>query len=957
MRSWLCGLLVFAWFLGRGITGAPELDVSAPFAWPPAASEQKPWTYWWWMGSAVDAGNISQLLAMYREAGIGGVHIIPIYGVKGWEDRARPFLGPAWLEALAHTVTEARRLQLGVDMTTGTGWPFGGPQVRPEDAAQRVVLEHFALKAGERAAEPLRGGAVQAVIAVGQDGRTLDLAAHVGSDGALDWTAPEGTWDVFAVLAAPTGQKVKRAAPGGEGYVLDPFSRAACARYLDSFDRAFDAFSGPMPRAQYHDSYEYYGANWTPGLWEAFAARRGYDLQRELPAFFGRGPADRVARVKADYRATVAALLLEDCIEPWVEWSRRRGCLTRNQAHGSPGNILDLYAAADIPETEIFGPSRFPIRGLRSDAAFANEPPDALMLKFASSAAHTGGRRLVAAEACTWLAEHFTVALSQVKPELDQLFVSGINHMVYHGIAYSPVEAPWPGWLFYASTSFAPTNPFWRDFPALNAYAARCQSVLQQGSPACDILLYFPIHDIWHSPDGLLTGLSVHAIAKWLHGSRFHDAAKVLQARGYAFDYISDRLLARAEVEGGAIVLDGARYRVVVMPACRFVSVETAETLLRLARAGATIIAQNGLPEDVPGLGTLEERRARLAGLWRQVPEGTRVAAGVTRAPVEDGAVLRGEDLEALLAAAGVPREPLVDAGLSFIRRTHAGGYHYFVANLSATDAAGWMPLATPARSVVLLDPRRADRAGLASLRKGPDGSTLVYLALASGESCILRTFTTQTIDGPTWRYSVTADDGPVFELGASRTPATGDPAAGHGRTRTTLPVTWRVSFVEGGPTLPASFESDILGSWTDLGGPEARRFAGTARYETQFELPADVPGGWPGVWSLDLGNVGESARIAINGTDLGTLFSLPFTAEVEGILAPGRNEITVEVTNLAANRIADMDRRGEVWRKFHDINFVDIRYRPFDAARWPSLPSGLLGPVRLIPVRAAPHQ
>jgi hypothetical protein len=58
-------------------------------------------------------------------------------------------------------------------------------------------------------------------------------------------------------------------------------------------------------------------------------------------------------------------------------------------------------------------------------------------------------------------------------------------------------------------------------------------------------------------------------------------------------------------------------------------------------------------------------------------------------------------------------------------------------------------------------------------------------------------------------------------------------------------------------------------------------------------------------------------------------------------------------VTNLSANRIRDLDRRGVTWKVFHDINFVNIDYQPFDASGWPVRDSGLLSPVTLTPVTA----
>ena len=132
-----------------------------------------------------------------------------------------------------------------------------------------------------------------------------------------------------------------------------------------------------------------------------------------------------------------------------------------------------------------------------------------------------------------------------MKPEVDQLFLSGINHIFYHGNAYTPAEAKWPGWLFYASTHFEKENAIWRDFPALNAYVARCQSILQAGEPDNDILLYWPVYDIWHGGDTMIRQLTVHKI-EWFTDSYFGEMAAELKHKGYAFDYIS-----RYEVQCG----------------------------------------------------------------------------------------------------------------------------------------------------------------------------------------------------------------------------------------------------------------------------------------------------------------------------------------------------------------------------------------------------------------------
>src|SRR5690348_12336458 len=95
-------------------------DISAPLAWPAVTAESRPWTRWWWLGSAVDKENLTRLLEEYHKAGIGGVEICPIYGAKGSESRFIPFLSPQWIQMLAHTSSEARRLDMGLDLTCGT---------------------------------------------------------------------------------------------------------------------------------------------------------------------------------------------------------------------------------------------------------------------------------------------------------------------------------------------------------------------------------------------------------------------------------------------------------------------------------------------------------------------------------------------------------------------------------------------------------------------------------------------------------------------------------------------------------------------------------------------------------------------------------------------------------------------------------------------------------------------
>ena len=228
----------------------------------------------------------------------------------------------------------------------------------------------------------------------------------------------------------------------------------------------------PKPIHLYHDSYEYFTSGWTPALFDAFRAKRGYDLRDHLAELAGVGDREAVCRVKCDYRETLSDLIIEDVFPRWTAWCRARGIRTRNEAHGAPANLLDFYALADVPETEMFG------KGDRN----------ILISKFASSAAHVTGKKLVSSESCTWIDEHFNETLAETKVFLDRLFLAGVNHVFFHGFCYSPVDAVWPGWCFYASLEMNPRNPFWRDVPTLAAYITRCQSIFQTWTPDEDVL-------------------------------------------------------------------------------------------------------------------------------------------------------------------------------------------------------------------------------------------------------------------------------------------------------------------------------------------------------------------------------------------------------------------------------------------------------------------------------------
>ena len=436
------------------MSAAFSILAAVSLAWPEPTREMKPWVYNWWMGSAVDKAGLEFQCRELADKGFGGFHVIPIYGAKGgYEKNWKPLLSPQWIEAWNLAAGLASYNGLGIDLTMGSGWCFGGPWIDKEHAAS-------------------------------------------------------------------SGMKVKRAGLGGEGYMLDPFDPEAMKLHVAQYDKWFgkaaqsvtcedlasaDILVAARPRAFYHDSYEYYGAE----------PKNGGDVDESQLA----------------------------CFKVWTDWCRENGYLTRNEAHGAPANWLDFYALADIPETEMFG---------KNDR-------DILISKFASSAAHVKGTKLVSSESCTWIDEHFCERPQEIKMFIDRLFLSGVNHMFFQGCCYSPVEAVWPGWCFYASLEMNPRNPIWREMGAINGYVTRCQSLFQTWTPDNDLAILWDPTSFREKHKGEVAQMTVHN-REWFYGEKVGKVAKELYEAGYAFDYISPRMVKDGLAKKYAVVVDPEKW-------------------------------------------------------------------------------------------------------------------------------------------------------------------------------------------------------------------------------------------------------------------------------------------------------------------------------------------------------------------------------------------------------------
>lgn len=953
--------------LGLLLAFSVSVNGLAQPAWPAITRQAKPWTRWWWMGSAVNNADLTRLLTEYQKAGLGGVEITPIYGAKGTEKQFINFLSSRWVDRLTHTLTTAKRLDLGVDLAQASGWPFGGPWVSATDASKYVAYKTYTVAGGgmlaervfydqkplvravgepisiDKLTEPIAGNPdlqrhafdqvrfpkplpLQTLIAYSASGQTLDLTRYVDAAGKLNWTAPtlpeKSQWTLYAVFQGWHGKQVERAGPGGEGDVIDHFSRPATQQYLARFDRAFRGRNVGGIRAFFNDSYEVDDAqgegNWTPALFHEFKKRRGYDLKKHLPALFGTMPtnADTAAtptRILCDYRETIGDLLLDNYTRTWGNWAHSRGQRIRNQAHGSPANILDLYAATDIPETE---------------------GTDLLRIKFASSAANVTGKPLISAESATWHDEHFLSTLGGIKTTMDRYLLGGVNHTFYHGTNYSPHAAVWPGWLFYAAVHFNPNNPFWADFGQLNHYVARCQSMLQRGRPHNDVLVYLPIYDAYSQPTKASspTPALLQHFDGIEHGFKNLPVAHItetLLAKGYAFDFISDHQLLSVTTLAGKLLTGGNSYQTMLVPNAQLMPLSTLQQLLKLAQQGATVVFAEKLPNGVPGFANRGSRQNAFKLAMARLSFTPSDTTGVQVAKLGKGRIWVGTAAADLLSKAGISRETMADEGLQCVRRQVGVKTVYFVTSqgMDTVNGSGWTRLATAAKSVAIYNPMTG-QTGMAKTQSAPHGTTDVYMPLLPGEALLLETSPTRAT-GPAYPYDMPA--GPP------------QPLAGP----------WTLQFVSGGPTLPAPGQLPELRLWTDLRDSAMNAFSGSATYTIQFARPA----GSAPRYRLDLGKVFASARVQLNGQQVGTLIGPNYRLSLPGRAFKAQNTLVITVSNSMANRIIDLDKRGVNWRLFYNTNFP-ARFREnrdtnglFTTKNWSPQPSGLAGPVTLTPV------
>jgi hypothetical protein len=616
-------------FVGSSQAAAAATDdpLYEGFLNPPA--EARPFVRWWWNGDCVTEKEILRELDLMKAAGIGGVEINPVAMPGGASPSATEplvWLSPEWNRMAGVATRGAKERGMIADMIVGSGWPFGGRFLKSGETIQAIGVTQKTLQGPAvfkaELKDLMKPPAPRAVVTDAAKPRLmylrlvpksatriaecLDLSNKVVADGTVEFEIPAGEHTLHIGTWQEAFKSVIHGAPGSDGQVLNHLNQAAVAGYLrrmsDQLGPALGGNLGDGLRAMFCDSIELSGTNWTTDFPEEFRRRRGYPLEPWYPfalydPHVGYGDflpddaefADEVRRVRYDFNKTFIELFHERFIRVFHAWCQENGVLSRYQAYGGPSlmDMLSGYLIPDIPEGDnwIFHPpgNQLPLNGIRY----------AVWNKYAASAAHLTGKRLVSCEAMTNLRGVFQTTLEYIKQAGDLNMMTGVNHFVLHGFNYSPPEAGFPGWVRYG-TYFNEHNTWWPYFRKWADYNARLCSVLQSSQARAEIAILGPTADVW-SKAGLERQGFIHS--PWY----LHLVWQAIQQNGCTADYINGTLLRDATFKDGRILLGPMAYDLLVVANVASLEPETARAIEQYAKAGGRIAFVGNTPDRSAG--------------------------------------------------------------------------------------------------------------------------------------------------------------------------------------------------------------------------------------------------------------------------------------------------------------------------------------------------------------------
>lgn len=993
LRYCYCRILFLLLLLPLGVYPQEVLNKSIEaFKSPPP--DCYPRTRWWWMGNCMNEEDITWQLEQMREHGIRGVEQITMEEV--YQKGDTPYLSDRFLELIQHTVREAKRLDMKVSLNFGgPGWVIGGEWVPPEDRSQNLLPTSIDLKGTRIFNDRLPVHVVKETdsleVPIGDIDTTDRLVAVVAGrveDGhiteeslvdltervverKLEWEVPEGQWRLMAFWLKYTGQ----------GNALDHFNRDAMIRYCDVLGgRLFTAVGdefGKTVDSLFCDSFEVAlvpnGIYWSEGLLTEFERRNGYDLTPYLPAVWWE--VDSISpKIRCDVNHFLHQIGLEAFFEPFLNWCETHGVQGRIQPYGFPTDILQGAGMTSIPEMEITAGEKDAVPWF--DTRIGPK-------KYVASGAHLYGRKIVSTEAYTYLHwDPYRETMEELKIAGDNYFRSGCNLIYNHGYIGTPERDIAPSRGFYAAIGIDHRNVWWRYYPLLSVYQARSCYLLRQGQFTADVAIYSPLANQWT--------LDVRNPRKWTRGFDWGHLGKLLIGNGYDFDLINDDVLLNyASIERGILQVRDMRYRILILPAIKAMPLESLKVIAEFVRSGGVAIALERVPDQSTGFHQWEERDAEVRNIVQELfrePEG-RDGTGPFR--YGDGwtyhikLVMRRENVldwrssvldpfvntlrEHLPPDFGIDfvRESIREnPGLTFVHRRMGDDDIYFIANLSDRElnwsvdfrVSGkipweWNPYTGGVQRLGCYDDR-----GLSTrvpLRLAAYTSTFIVFERGKAAHVMQADFPRVEKGGEndfaayadtngSYQCTIQADDlSQMHSVAVNGIPA---PFAIAGE--------WKL-VLEGKDFERYATVMTALVSWTET--PATRYFSGTGHYELAFLLPDEYVAEDLLLW-LDLGDVGNIAEVNWNGADAGVIWMRGQKLNVTPLVKRGENRLQIDVTNTSINRVSG-------WKAFPPVPAEllprlggELHPNPQAEKRllgFEPLPrSGLLGPVRLVPMK-----
>lgn len=914
-------------------------DLDQNFLAPPDSA--KPWVYWFWQNGLVSRDGITADLEAMKHAGLRGA-LWMWAGVKEMEERGPvKFMSPEWWKLMRHTVREADRLGLRINLYNGTGWSHsGGPWVKPELSMQQVerVWETRIQGPGTKRLTIPKGDKTVAVVAYRlhdadliESSSAIDLTDRVRESDTLDWDAPDGDWMVQVYRHRSTKESPGPVFEDARGLECDKLSPEAIEAHFNGFVRRVLDECGPEARRVirwvHADSYEFGTPSWTPRFREEFRQRRGYDLLPYLPALTGPSLAGQIVdstetteRFLWDFRRTRADLFAEGIGGHMRELCRREGIRLTTEPHlvGDVFDQLQYGGSVDEPMGN-FLDSR------RSQWYTDNPPvgPEMHLAKGEVSAAYTYGLDgVVWAEAFTGIdhAHAWKESPHSLKSWGDLWFTEGINCFSFHYFAQQPWNDRRPGVTLGPWGIHFDRHNTWFDLATgYLKYLTRCQHMLRQGLPVMDVCVL--------TGDRIMEQFAGHP---------------ELRACGYDYHGITPEVLVRdATVKDGWIVLpSGMRYRLLVTYS-KTLRPETMQKLRDLVKDGAAIMGIK--PTDAPGLAGYPSNRETVRRIAEEL-WGKDTNAGRSGRPFGLGQVFWGmpekENIRDLmirsyglvcymscsremevLRALGVEPDfhyrasgtEVCEEMLAFMHRRVNESDLYFVSNQAERSRKEDCAFRIRRKQPELWDPVTGEIRDLPEYRE-ENGRTVVPLEFQPSQSFFV--LFRDTVD--TARSTENTKNFDEFE------------------TLQELTGPWRVSFDPkwGGPEESLVFET--LEDWTARPEEGIRHYSGKAIYQTSFKMPK-IPRGKRVYLHLD--GVKDIAAVLVNGESLGTVWTYPWSVEITNAFRVGTNELEVTVANEWVNRLIGDSRLAPEER------ITWSTHNPYSPDS-PLLPSGLLGPV-----------